>query len=144
MADDVADLAKLPIQISLLAREVQRAGLALNTASLGRWLDPTPRRAIVALNEVRMGWRLYIARSHSRVVFFFFRQKSPVSVVLDTNIAFRVTTVNRTHPPTLIQADESAYCATGFHQSEPFAVGTRYLRPAWLQTGEFDFLAPWQ
>jgi hypothetical protein len=103
---DIPGLDKLPSQISALAGAVPQAGISLVRASIDRLLDPVRGfPTLHFMNEARLAWRFYLAQKESEIFFFFIREDSPVDVVLDTNISFRVAAVSRTDQPTPITAE---------------------------------------
>lgn len=103
---DVPDLDKLPAQISALAEAVPQASIALAKTSIDHLLEPVHGfHPLYFLSEARLAWRLYLAQEKSKIVFFFMRESSPVNVVLDTNISFRVAAVSRFEQPTPITAE---------------------------------------
>ncbi len=84
-------IAQLPAALGGLARQYRAADQSILRASLGAILgDPAVAPPVIGLNGANLRTRFFIAVQGNRVVFFF-RRDTPVRVVMDTSIAFRIT-----------------------------------------------------
>ncbi len=87
----VKDLRHLPADVADTAATLPRAGDQLVRLSAEQLVDnPLGWRQWLVLRQVELRWRFYVAKTGKRVVFFFFRKQSPVEVVMDAHLEFRV------------------------------------------------------
>jgi hypothetical protein len=78
-------MSDLPVVARAWARGILAAGVRLATDSVepgARSFSPDH----LLLRRMNCEWRVYLAREQQRIVFFFFKQRDPTLVFLDTSI----------------------------------------------------------
>ena len=85
-----ADLSELPGHYAALASDFRAAALQIADLSLPKSESGLFSSSTYLLRTGKVTTRFFIARQKGRTVFFFVRQASPVRVVLDASIGFRL------------------------------------------------------